>query len=324
MRFQLAWRAVLQASLRAGVRVAVAAWAGLASLLGTGALAQPSPPHPCPPPLPSAEAPLPADRGLLWRISRDGRDSWLYGTLHVGRPAWRQPGPRLDQALRAADVLALELDPSDPAVLAALSETQPAPALDPASRHLLDRAFERACLAPQTLAALHPALQATTLMLLEARWLGLDPAYAQESLLAAQARAAGKPVLSLETAAQQKAVLVPEQPEELRLMIEQTLAQIVDGGGRRVLQRLVAAWEQGDLAALENYEAWCECAATEAERRFLRRLNDERNPPLADGIAAQHAQGRRVLAAIGALHMTGPQALPRLLAQRGFRVERVH
>ena len=55
----------------------------------------------------------------------------------------------------------------------------------------------------------------------------------------------------------------------------------------------------------------------------MRRLNDERNPALADGIEAQHRRGRRVLAAVGALHMTGPQALPVLLAQRGFKVERV-
>ena len=55
----------------------------------------------------------------------------------------------------------------------------------------------------------------------------------------------------------------------------------------------------------------------------MRKLNDERNPPLADGIEAQHSQGQRVFAAVGALHMTGPQALPLLMAQRGFQVERV-
>jgi hypothetical protein len=90
-----------------------------------------------------------------------------------------------------------------------------------------------------------------------------------------------------------------------------------------VLQRLAQAWETGDLAALEDYERWCECAATDADRDFLRKLNDERNAPLADAIEAQHQQGRRVFAAVGALHMTGPQSLPRLLAQRGFKVERV-
>ena len=85
----------------------------------------------------------------------------------------------------------------------------------------------------------------------------------------------------------------------------------------------VNAWEKGDLAALESYESWCECVADEADRAMMRKLNDERNAPLADGIEARHQQGRRVFAAVGALHMTGPQSLPKLLEQRGFKVERV-
>jgi hypothetical protein len=36
-----------------------------------------------------------------------------------------------------------------------------------------------------------------------------------------------------------------------------------------------------------------------------------------------HAQGQRVFAAVGALHMTGPNALPVLMAGRGYHVERV-
>ena len=35
------------------------------------------------------------------------------------------------------------------------------------------------------------------------------------------------------------------------------------------------------------------------------------------------ATGKRVFAAVGALHMIGPTALPSLLAARGYRVERV-
>ncbi|HYN59292.1 MAG TPA: TraB/GumN family protein, partial [Rubrivivax sp.] len=77
------------------------------------------------------------------------------------------------------------------------------------------------------------------------------------------------------------------------------------------------------LATLERYASWCECADSEDQRALLRRLNDDRNAHLADGIDALHAQGHRVFAAVGALHMTGPQALPRLLAQRGYSVQRV-
>lgn len=262
------------------------------------------------------------DRGLLWRVTRDGRTSWLYGTLHVGRPGWRRLGPVLSNALRASDVLALEVDPTDPELVKALAELR-APLLAPELQSRLDKAYQRACVAAESMATLHPILQATTLTVLEARWLGLDSAFALEHVLAAQARSEGRRVLSLETAAQQMAALVPAEPAEALQAFEQSLAQLEDGSGRRVLGRLVAAWERGDLAALEDFERWCECAATEADRAWLRRLNDERNGHLADGIEAQHRQGRRVFAAVGALHMGGEKSLPRLLAQRGFRVERV-
>ena len=280
---------------------------------------------PCPPPLPVAATAtaVERDRGLLWRISRDGRSSWLFGTLHVGKPAWRRFGPQVTAALKASDVLALEIDPTDPALMQALAELQ-APALLPeplAAR--LTQAYERACVAPESLATLHPVLQATTLTVLEARWLGMDSSYAQEQLLVSQVRATGRRVVSLETAAQQKAALVPDDAEEALAALDQSLAQLEDQSGRRVLGRMAQAWEGGDLATLEDFDAWCECAATEAEKVFMRKLNDERNPPLADGIEAQHKQGRRVFAAVGALHMTGPQSLPRLLQQRGFKVERV-
>ncbi len=279
----------------------------------------------CPPPLPAASATPAAerDRGLLWRATRDGRVSYLYGTLHVGKPAWRRFGPRTAAALRASDVLALEVDPNDPALLQAMADIRPPQPLPDELQARLNRAFERACVASESLATLHPVLQATTLMVLEARWLGMDPTYAMEQTLAAQARAQGRRVVSLESAAQQTQALVPEDEEEARLMLDQSLQQLEDLSGRRVLERLAKAWEASDLEALEDYERWCECVASEADRNFLRKLNDERNGPLADAIEALHRQGKRVFAAVGALHMTGPQSLPRLLQARGFTVERV-
>ncbi|MDP1650341.1 MAG: TraB/GumN family protein [Rubrivivax sp.] len=299
--------------------------AGVLALASTSALAQPA--TACPPMLPNAakadSAGTARDRGLLWRLTRDGRTSYLYGTLHIGKPAWRRLGPQLGAALRASDVLALEIDPSDPALLAALAELRHGAELPAALAERLKRAYARACVAPESLAELHPVLQATTLTVLEARWLGMDPSYAMEQLLGSEARALGRRVLSLETAAQQKAALVPDNDAEAQAVIEQSLQQLEDRSTRRVLARLAAAWEAGDLAALDDYEAWCECIADEDDRAFMRRLNDERNPLLADGIAALHRQGRRVFAAVGALHMTGPQSLPRLLQARGFRVERL-
>ena len=302
-------------------RLGVMAACWLCALLwGAGAWAQGA----CPPPLPTQASTAPErDRGLLWRITRDGRSSFLFGTLHVGKPAWRRFGPQLIAALRSTDVLALEIDPSDPELASALADLQPKGLLPEALQKRLNEAYARACVAPESLATLHPVLQATTLTVLDARWLGMDPSLALEQLLVAQVRSSGRRVVSLETVAQQKAALVPADPDDALSVLEQSLAQLEDKSSRRVLDRLSQAWEKGDLAALEDHASWCECTHSDEDKAYLRKLNDERNPALAAGIEAQHRLGKRVFAAVGALHMTGPQALPLLLAQRGFKVERV-
>lgn len=241
----------------------------------------------------------PRDRGLLWRITRDGRSSYLYGTLHVGKPAWQRLGPQVTAALRASDALALEVDPGDPALLQALTGLPRGTALPAPLNDRLQHAFERACVAPASLAPLHPVLQTTTLAVLEARWLGMDPAFALEQMLAEQARAGGLRVVALETAAQQTGALLPASDAETQALIDQTLRQLEDRSARRVLARLAAAWESGDLAALEDYEHWCDCVASDGDRAYLRRLNDRRNPALANGIEAWHRQGRRLFAAVG-------------------------
>jgi len=55
----------------------------------------------------------------------------------------------------------------------------------------------------------------------------------------------------------------------------------------------------------------------------MRRMLDERNPGLANGIDAIHASGKTVFAAVGSLHMIGKLGLPALLSERGYKVERV-
>ena len=158
---------------------------------------------------------------------------------------------------------------------------------------------------------------------MEARWLGMDASYALEQVLVAQGRSPGRRVVALESAAAQVQALVPENETEAQTLLDQSLQQLEDKSARRVLDKLARAWDTGDVAAFEAYESWCECAADEADRAMMRKLNDERNAPLAERIEALHQQGRRVFAAVGALHMTGPQSLPKLLEQRGFKVERM-
>lgn len=312
-------------------------WAAraLGALLLIASLAARAQPVPaaCPP---VAQPPTPAqvqaaqdtarDRGFLWRISKGGHSSWLYGTMHLGKLDWVFPGPNVRAALGAADLLALELDVTDPAVAQAVAtwaagQAEPV-ALSPALRERLARQVAAACLPPGALDGQHPVLRAITLVLLAARWEGLDAGYGQELALALAARGSKLPLVSLETVALQMGTLIPSDPSQATEMLATTLDQLESGAARKASARLAETWALGRLDELEQYERWCECVTNAEDRAFLRRVNDERNLGLAERIDTLHGAGQRVFAAVGALHMTGPQALPALMAQRGYAVER--
>jgi len=279
----------------------------------------------CPPapamPKPSQAAAWAAqatDRGVLWRISRGGHSSYLFGSLHIGRADWAYPGPALRAAWDATDVLAVELDPAD--VGPALAALPPAAPLAPAQARQLDAQVQAACLSAGALRALPALLQLSTLTLLEARRDGFDATFGQDLMLLGWAKREGRPVQSLESVQEQLDALEPEQAE-VAAIIDGGLQQLRKGQVRAPLRKLAAAWARGDLKTLADYPRWCACADTPAERAWMQRVNDGRNGPMAARIAGLHDAGQRLLVAVGALHMSGPQALPRLLAAEGFTVE---
>ena len=130
-------------------------------------------------------------------------------------------------------------------------------------------------------------------------------------------------MVSLETAASQLAALLAQDDAEVQAIVQDALDDLEAGRPRETLRKSVQVWEAGDLAELNRYLEWCDCDKTERDRRLMKRVLDDRNPGLAQGIDALHAQGKRVFAAVGALHMIGPTGLPVLLAQRGYAVERL-
>lgn len=322
--------------MNATFRRAAAALVCAGALLAAGAAwAQAKPPAADCPPVAQAptEEQLQAafdarqDHGFLWRISKGGRSSYLYGTVHLGKPAWAFPGETVGGALQQIDTLALELDFTDPAMLERMQAGIKAPArldaLPAALRQRLDRQIAAACLPPAAIAAQHPVMQAMTLTVLSARRDGLDPMWAQEISLGQLARNDQVPIVSLESPELQLSALIPTDKATAQRVVEQMLTQLEKGHSRAMLVRMAAMWEKGDLKELESYETWCDCITTEADRAMLRKLNDDRNPGLAARIDALHGEGKSVFAAVGALHMTGAQGLPLLMQQRGYAVERV-
>ena len=289
------------------------------------------PPTKCPP----AAAPLTPelfasglrearDHGFLWRISKDGRSSFLYGTIHAARLEWMFPGPTIMEAMTASDTVALELDVLDTDIQSRLAASLGAArreALPAPLAQRLERRRKAECVDAASFAGFAPEFQIASLSVLAARRDGYDPSYAIDLALAVQARNLGKPVVSLETPELQMAALqMPTQKETIEF-VKSGLDELESGRARPLLNRIAKAWVAGDYAVLSRYGEWCNCLRTPVDRAVMKRLLDDRNPALADNIDKLHSGGSRVFAAVGSLHMIGPNGLPELMRKRGYKVE---
>lgn len=263
------------------------------------------------------------DHGFLWRVTKGGRSSYLYGTIHAARAEWMFPGPVTLDALRSSDTLALELDVLDPDVQRRLaaSITRKREPLPPALASRIERRLKAECADVETFARFAPEFQIASLGVMAARRDGLDPANAIDLVLAVLAREFGKPVASLETPElQMQALQMPSQAETIDF-VSSGLDDLESGRTRPMLNRMAKVWTEGNYAELSRFESWCNCLDTATERAAMKRLLDDRNPLLAASIDNLHTGGTRVFAAVGSLHMIGPKGLPALLRQRGYLVE---
>lgn len=260
------------------------------------------------------------DHGALWRFEKDGRHGYLYGTIHIANLDWAMPGPTIGRALRDAETIAIEADPSDPATgagMAAPQKPHEAPTLPATMLDRLRRQAARACEPWEILAPMPPLMIVTRLTLLDARWDGLHTDYAIETVLASFARKTGKNLATLEPIAIQRAAIVAGSPAEQTAEIDQQLSALENGSARTAMTMIANAWSRGDLDTLARLFEPLDA------RNALERMAGGRNPAIASRIDELHRDGRALFAAVGILHMVGDAALQKLLAERGFTITRM-
>jgi uncharacterized protein YbaP (TraB family) len=266
------------------------------------------------------------DKHALWTVEGRHNTVYLLGSIHVLRPVDGGLPPIADAAYRDAEQLVMEIDmddlaAADPgAMLAAMQRT----ALLPDGQSLRDvlgedyatvaaRAHD-AGLELEFLDRFAPWFVATTLLQLELAKRGFSPEFGIEQTLAERAIADGKPILGLETAEQQFAVLaglsLPQQKRFLMMTLDE--ASQIDAE----LAELLRAWRTGDTETL----------ARVLEREFddfpdlYRPLTEDRNRAWVGRLEDLLDERDDYLVIVGALHLVGRNSVIELLEKRGFEV----
>ena len=266
------------------------------------------------------------DRGVLWTLQGRQNTVYLLGSVHVLRPGDAALPRAALEAYADAEQLVMEIDLDDAAVgdpLAIAQQMQSSAAL-PAGQSLqsvlgsdyaeVARRASEAGLELAMFDRFQPWFVATLLLQLELAKRGFDPALGIEQQLAGRAVADRKPIVGLETPAQQFAVLSGLSLADQKRFLLMTLDESAQADAE--LEQLLAAWRKGDITALAAL------LSDEFERfpQLYRPLTEDRNRAWVGQLGDLLDDRDDYLVVVGALHLVGRNSVVDLLRQRGYTV----
>ncbi len=294
----------------------------LALLLALPACAKDTPkPVPTPSPARAANDADPA----LWVVKDADTTIYLFGTIHVLKPGLTWFDEAVKTAFDTSGTLVLEMVQPDPA---AMQKIVMASGMSPTGPTLTEQlpADKRAAYAkaladmgaPATaFDRLRPWLAAVTLSLGPIQKLGYDPANGPETILAAAAKAANKPVIGLETAEQQIGFFNGlSDPAQIGFLTS-TLDEMPKAG--ETMAAMVKDWADGDPDALAREMNESLKDTPEVGKVLL----TDRNIRWADWVNARMKQPGTVFVAVGAGHLAGGDSVIAQLSKHGIKAERV-
>lgn len=262
----------------------------------------------------------------LWKLSDPDTTIYLFGSVHALPADVNWLTPVLEQAVGSAETLVLEVDTREaernaPSLFAAMGQAIGLPPLnariDPELRPVLTEVIAKSGIAPQALDMMESWAAALTIAAAQLRAAGASTGAGVEQALATRFAEAGKPVIGLETTAEQLGFFDALPEDAQTRFLEQVIRDAAKGSDD--FPAMAAAWAAGDLDGIED--------SLEAEMRLSPELIDSlleaRNRRWAQWIEKRLAVPGTTFVAVGAGHFAGKDSLPELLEARALNITRV-
>lgn len=279
---------------------------------------------------------VPNGEGKLFRIEKPGLlPSFLFGTMHMTDPRVLRLQPEAQSAFAASRRLVIEsVDLLDEAkaygAMLARPDLLNLPAgktlrdyLTPAQRRRVEAKLAESGIPFQSVETLQPWFSSTALMIpaceAERAASGAKPLDMQ---LANDAAAAGKPVLGLESAAEQLEALASVSMDVQIATLVATLE--LKDRMPAIFETMTGLYLEGRIALLSPLSAAVmplPAATARGYAEFEARIVTRRNHLMAERLRPLLAEGDTFVA-IGALHLPGREGLVELLKAEGFAVTR--
>ena len=271
-------------------------------------------------------------RGTLYRVRHQGNTTYLFGTIHVGKPAFFPLEDEVTHALSRASKLVLEIDIRKPEPFQqALHKHGIYPVGETVEAHLsaatlasLKRALQDADVPFKDVRHMKPWLLAKMLVGLDLERNGYQRSHGIETFLLSMADRQAKDVRELESAEYQMSLFdsMPDAVQEQYL--RENLAELGDGNALKKAQALIDAWANANGDAVEAFMRDSLLEKTTSGEFMQRVLLDKRNPEMASKIEELLRDDEATFVGVGLLHMVGETGVPTLLRQRGYEVEKLY
>jgi uncharacterized protein len=283
------------------------------------------------------EAKVRNGEGLLFRMEKAGQpDIHIFGTIHVADKQFKELPPLLIDALEAADIVATEIredelkNPVSMLKMAALAANPKADTLKrmtPAGRSNVEKALQARGLPTGAATRMDAGFLLLSLSLPPCAIVS-DPEtiLKQEVVDQKVARvgvAYGAKNIGLETVALQVKTITGMSDASKFALLDATAA--ADDRSEDMFATMKSLYLEKKIARLSVLAAITlppDPAVQGAYAEFMDRLIDKRNINMVEGIL-EHAKDKKVVAAIGALHLVGDQGVVHLLEKKGYKAIRL-
>ncbi len=258
----------------------------------------------------------------FWVVRGRHNTVYLLGSVHVLKPSDSELAPEVLRAYAQAHALVMEVPLSDLSIgklmgLTLALGTLPkgktlAAELGPTLYADFSAHAKPLGLDPGYLSHYQPWLAALTVEELALAKAGFDIDSGADMQLARRAKADHKPVIGLETAKDQLSLFSGLTEAQQREFMQYTLED--SDNAPREVERLVTAWHNGDVAALDR-------ALHEGFDQFpdlYRALTTDRNRKWLGEILPLLREDQDYLIVVGALHLVGRDGVIALLVRNGY------
>ncbi len=257
--------------------------------------------------------------GLLWQVSGNGADGYLFGTMHSEDPRVTRLSPEVERRFNGAETLMLEvsLDEQTAMAVAMRMRLPPQQTLSGLVGEVLAsqarQAMQERGIPPEATERMQPWATVLTLSTPKP-----ESGLVLDTLLYQRALREGKAFFALESADEQLAVFDGLALDEQRALLQSVLQEYRDYP--QLFEQMTVAYLERDLdrlAAISNSQLSSDDQAL--QQKLMRRLLGQRNYRMVERMEPQLKQGK-VFIAIGALHLPGKEGVVELLRQRGYQL----